>query len=97
MTDEIDPIAHLEEAIFRLRNIEDRWHVSDVHRIAVDVRDEILRPALLELQRREVAKALDIMATMEVRQDPGVMPVLQQLGCKVRMANVPEFQRGGVA
>ena len=59
MEDEIDPIAHLEDAIFRLRNIEDRWHVSDVHRIAVEVRDEILRPALLELQRREVAKAME--------------------------------------
>ena len=68
MSDPIDPITYLDEALFRLRNIEDRWHVSDVHRIVAEVRDEILRPALLELQRREVAKALDIIATKEFEE-----------------------------
>ena len=53
MPEPIDPISWLEEAIFRLKDIKNRWHIADVHRIVAEVRNEILRPLLAELKRQE--------------------------------------------
>ena len=111
MAEQIDIESALEDAIFELNTIEDVYDIKLARSRAKEVLDEMLRPALAAVQANEkrikallnsleaalTASTIDRIATPEAKQDPGVMPVLQQLGCKVRMPNVPEFQRGGVA
>jgi len=108
---QIDVESALEDAIFELVGIEYMRNQADMRRKVADVIEECLRPAMAAAKANEkrvkalldsleaalTASTIDRIATSEAKQDPDVMPVLQQLGCKVRMPNVLEFKRGGAA
>ena len=105
MIEQIDIESALEDAIFQVEQLEYIYDLNIIRSRAAQVLEECLRPALAAVQANEkrikallnsleaalTASTIDRIATPEAKQDPGVMPVLQQLGCKVRMPNVPEF------
>jgi hypothetical protein len=101
---QIDVESALEDAIFELVEIEDMRNQADMRRKVADVieaaakaNEKRVKALLDSLEAALTASTIDRIATSEAKQDPDVMPVLQQLGCKVRMPNVPEFKRGGAA
>ena len=107
MSDQIDIESALEDAIFELTKIEDMRDPGDMRRKVASVLDECLLPAMAAAKANEkrvkglidrleaalTASTIDRIATPEAKQDSGVLPVLQRLGCKVRMPNLPEFQQ----
>ena len=101
---QIDVESALEDAIFELVEIEDMRNQADMRRKVADVieaaakaNEKRVKALLDSLEAALTASTIDRIATSEAKQDPDVMPVLQQLGCKVRIPNVLEFKRGGAA
>ena len=109
MAEQIDIESALEDAIFELTEVEDMRDPGDMRRKVASVLDECLLPALKAVKanekRMKVAKerlgaelfatacAINRVATLAARQDPGVLPVLRALDCKVDKLSAPEFQR----
>ena len=107
MVEQIDVESALEDAIFELLEIEDMRDQGDMRRKVADVIEECLRPALaaakatperqqapdIGAQLFSTACAINRVATEAARNDPGVLPVLRALDCKVDQLSAPEFQR----
>jgi ribosome maturation protein Sdo1 len=103
MAEQIDVESALEDAIFELTEVEDMRDQGDMRRKVADVIEECLRPALAAVaNEKRIQAALDSLgvllaineqATDEAKRDPGVMPVLRALDCKVAKLSAPEFQQ----
>jgi hypothetical protein len=104
MAEQIDVESALEDAIFELTEVEDMRDQGDMRRKVADVIEECLRPALAAVRANEkriqaaldslgVLLAINEQATDEAKRDPGVMPVLRALDCKVAKLSAPEFQQ----
>lgn len=107
MAEQIDVESALADAIFDLDKIEDMWVIEDMHKLVAKVLGECLRPALAAVKANEkriqaarellgVVLAIDEQATDEAKRDPGVMPVLRALDCKVAKLTAPEFQQSSI-
>ena len=102
MEEQIDVESALLDAIFELSKVEDIYDRQLAWSTVSDVIEDCLRPALASVQANEkriqaaremlgVVLAINEQATDEARQDPGVLPVLQQIHCKVRQLTAPEL------
>ena len=105
MAEQIDVESALEDAIFELLEIEDMRDQGDMRRKVADVIEECLRPALaaakatperqqapdIGAQLFSTACAINRVATEAARNDPGVLPVLQQIHRKIAQLTAPEL------
>ena len=105
MSEQIDIESALEDAIFQVEQLEDIYDLNIIRSRAAQVLEECLRPAraaakanekrvkalLDSLEAALTASTIDRIATPEAKQDPGVMPVLRKLDCKVAQLTAPEL------
>ena len=93
----IDVISALRDSIYSLEKIEDMRGISDMHNLVSRVKNECLIPALAVVEAEETRiclgdtlAAINMEATEAARNDPGVLPVLRALDCKVAKLTVGE-------
>jgi hypothetical protein len=102
MEEQIDVESALLDAIFELSKVEDIYDRQLAWSTVSDVIEDCLRPALASVQANEkriqaaremlgVVLAINEQATDEARQDPGVLPVLQQIHRKIAQLTAPEL------
>jgi hypothetical protein len=98
----IDVESALEDAIFELTAVEDIYDLVLMRSLVAMVIEECLRTALAAVKANEkriqdarellgVVLAIDEVATDEAKRDPGVLPVLRKLDCKVAQLTAPEL------
>lgn len=102
MAEQIDVESALADAIFKLRSIDDIYDRRLAWSKVSEVIEECLVPALAAVKANEksiqvarellgVVLAVDEQATDEAKRDPGVLPVLRKLDCKVAQLTAPEL------
>ena len=102
MSEQIDVESALEDAIFDLSALEDVYDLALMRSRVAMVIEECLRPALAAVKANEkrIQKARELLGTVlaidevvtdDAKRDPGVLPVLRKLDCKVAQLTAPEL------
>ena len=99
---QIDVASALLDAIYELSQVEDIYDLRLMRSRVAKVLEECLKPAVAAVRANEkriqaarellgTVLTIEEVATDEAKADPGVLPVLQQIHCKVAKLTAAEL------
>ena len=79
MEQQIDPVSALDDAILQLRKVADKYDLNDIRELVAEVLSQCLQPVKESLEAAELKGR--------------IIPVLEPIAARVRVPNIPEWER----